>query len=170
MNRNNLISLIVLDVIVMMLAIGLMFYRYQSLAGIPVSTVAAQQGIKNPEPATVKTEAVKSEPPKETRQKVSDQPARPSEARNISFTYKNSIAKKVEVIGDFTEWIPIKMSKGASHTWKLNVTLAPGDYAYNFVIDSKPKRDPNNPKVCNAGRGFPNSFLKVKALNEDSAQ
>jgi len=72
------------------------------------------------------------------------------------------------VIGDFTEWIPIKMARGASHTWKLNVTLAPGDYAYNFVIDGKPKRDPNNPKVCNAGRGFPNSFLKVKSLSNDN--
>ena len=77
--------------------------------------------------------------------------------------------KKVEIIGDFTDWIPKKMlKKQTKQVVEVTLALAPGDYAYNFVINGKPKRDPNNAKICNAGRGFPNSFLKVKPLSNDN--
>jgi Glycogen recognition site of AMP-activated protein kinase len=180
MNKNNLISLIVLDVVVMILAIALLAYRYQGIASLPVSAAAQQQKAKTdtvkpaeakPQSAAVKPQQTAVQPEEaaagETAAKEAEKVA---ETRNISFVYKNSRVKKVEVIGDFTQWAPVKMAKGAHSTWKLNVALAPGEYAYNFVIDGKPRRDPNNPKVCNAGRGFPNSSLKVKSLaNENQA-
>jgi hypothetical protein len=59
------------------------------------------------------------------------------------------------------------MNQAGNNTWKFSIALPPGDYAYNFVADGKPVRDPYNLKVCNAGRGFVNSYLKVKPLNEE---
>jgi hypothetical protein len=164
MTRKNLISLIVLDIIVMALAVGLLAYRFQALASRPASDLIKEINspvtlvpTETPKPADITTSD------KNTASNASN------ETRNICFTYKNSKAKKVEIIGDFTEWIPRKMTKGgAAHAWKLTFALAPGDYAYNYVVNGKPKRDPNNPKVCNAGRGFPNSFLKVKPLSNDN--
>jgi hypothetical protein len=186
MNKSNLISLIVLDVIVIILAITLLAYRYQGIASKPLSAAIQQQKAINDAAKPSNNEAVKldetakAQPSKiqqiqlpvepEVEETVVKTAQEPSETRNISFIYKNSKVKKVEVIGDFTEWTPVKMIKGSNSTWKLNMSLAPGEYAYNFVIDGKPRRDPNNPKVCNAGRGFPNSFLKVKSLaNENKA-
>jgi Tfp pilus assembly major pilin PilA len=182
MSKNNLISLIVLDVIVMILAIALMAYRYQGITSQSVSATVQQQKAKtetSQKPA--QNEPVKPEPTAatepaadmqriaaETQQAVQKPVKGSTESRNISFVYKNSKVKKVEVIADFTDWIPVKMAKGANSTWKLNMALAPGEYAYNFVIDGKPKRDPNNPKICNAGRGFPNSYLKVKSLSNEN--
>jgi hypothetical protein len=56
------------------------------------------------------------------------------------------------------------MQKINAKQWALTVPLEPGEYAYNFVVDGRPIRDPNNPKVCDIGRGFKNSLLKVKHL------
>jgi len=174
MTRKNLISLIVLDVIVMIMAVGLMAYRYQAFSGLSLSTLSktaandAAKAASEPAPAPVQPTAGSASAVPETA--AVEKPAANTdvEARNISFTYKNSKAKRVEIIGDFTNWIPMKMTRGAANTWKINVTIAPGDYAYNYVVNGKPRRDPNNPKVCNAGRGFPNSFLKVKPLSNDN--
>jgi len=173
MTRNNLISLIVLDVIVMIMALGLMAYRYQAITSVPISSM--KQNLKTQAEAAPiaqpqhqdKVETAKV--PDEEKQAKAETTA-PAATRNISFTYKNSKAKKVEVIGDFTDWVPKKMVSSGANTWKLTVQLAPGDYAYNYVVNGKPRRDPNNPKVCNAGRGFTNSFLKVKPLTNENTK
>ncbi len=178
MTRKNLISLMVLDLIVMALAIALMAYRYQAFSSLPISSLkqntkqlsdepeAAPQAM--PQAAQADIEKPAEKPDIETAREEKTATAATAEKRNISFTYKNSKVKKVEIIGDFTDWIPKKMLKGAAGLWRINLALAPGDYAYNFVINGKPKRDPNNAKICNAGRGFPNSFLKVKPLSNDN--
>ena len=166
MTRKNLISLIVLDLIVMALAIALMAYRYQAFTSLPVTAISQNARPVEAAPQTAKTETEKPAIAASIETKKS--PAENGETRNMFFTYKNSKAKKVEIIGDFTDWTPKKMTKGAGGMWKISLALAPGDYAYNYVINGKPKRDPNNAKICNAGRGFPNSFLKVKPLSNDN--
>jgi len=165
MTRKNLISLIALDIFVMLLAVSLMIYRYRVLTVLPVS--AAKGVVEHTEsvPVTVPVEAPKlaaAAPQATAAPNVNTGP------RNVFFTYRNSKAKNVAVIGDFTDWVPRKLDKGPNYTWKITFPLAPGDYAYNFVVDGKPRRDPNNPKVCDKGRGFPNSFLKVKPLSSDN--
>jgi 1,4-alpha-glucan branching enzyme len=86
--------------------------------------------------------------------------------RRIGFTYFNSKCKKVELIGDFNKWVPEPMEQINEKQWAIAVAIAPGDYGYNFIVDGRPIKDPNNPKVCDVGRGFPNSLLKVKSLKE----
>lgn len=191
MTRKNLTSLIILDIIVMALAIGLMAYRYQALSSVPLSAMtqnvkpAVQAEALKPlpeEPSIAEDEMTGEEEAraviaevtkpvirtKASKAAAAKAKAAAKNARNICFTYKNSTAKKVEIIGDFTDWIPKKMTKGAASTWKITLALAPGDYSYNFVVNGRPKRDPNNPKVSNAGRGFANSFLKVSPLSNDN--
>ncbi len=81
-----------------------------------------------------------------------------SAVRNILFSYRNSKPSQVKIIGSFNDWVPQPMKKGKNHTWTIPVPLAPGDYTYNFLVDGKVIRDPNNPRTANEGR----SFLTVK--------
>jgi hypothetical protein len=187
MNRNNLISLIVLDIVVMLLAGGLLFYRYKTISSIPVTTItltekAPESNIESmkktlndtdqskPE-KDAKTEVIPSTKPAKEQQtvlpvlKTSPKPETSSK-RNMHFTFKHSKAKKVQIMGDFNTWIPQFMTKSGNNIWSITIPIQPGDYAYNFVVDGKPVRDPNNNKTCNAGRGFVNSLLKVKPLIE----
>lgn len=179
MNRNNLISLIILDVIVMLLASGLLFYRYKTLTGMPVINISQMEkapesnieSMKKTLPDLEQTKPVTETKPEKEQQSVlpvlkASEKTVTSSKRNIRFTYKNSRVKKVQIMGDFNTWIPQFMVKSGSNTWSITIPIEQGDYAYNFVVDGKPVRDPNNTKTCNAGRGFTNSLLKVKPLNE----
>ncbi|MCS7227676.1 MAG: glycogen-binding domain-containing protein [Endomicrobia bacterium] len=66
--------------------------------------------------------------------------------RKPKFTYFSSKAKKVELIGDFNEWIPQPMKKVAPNRWELAIEIPEGRYLYNFLVDDKPILDPNNKK------------------------
>lgn len=193
MNRKNLLSLLVLDLLVMVLAAGLIVYRYHSLARLSSLEASASRNIAAPAVPVV-PETVKAPEPAQAQQPTADiagtetsaedaapqieppgTPAEPAaeakpakgKSRNIGFVYRNSKARKVHLIGDFNDWIPQPLTRDKDHKWSIAIAVAPGDYAYNFVVDGKPLRDPNNPKTCDAGRGFTNSYLKVKPLSED---
>ncbi|HBU69279.1 MAG TPA: hypothetical protein DEE98_02725 [Elusimicrobia bacterium] len=159
MNRQNLISLILLDAILLFIALGMFGYRYYSV------TKASAPAAAVPQPS--KTAAIPSPQARaQEADRIKPQTEKPAAngfkiTRNIGFTYRSSKARKVEVIGDFNDWIPRKMTKGKDYKWAVTLALEPGEYAYNFVVDGRPIRDPNNSKVCDAGRGFPNSYLKV---------
>jgi hypothetical protein len=156
MNKKTLLSLIILDLIIMLIAASIFLFRFMSLSAVSALTKDIAATIENkaaPDAVTETAPAVNSsaETPKETPR-----------LRNIKFTFRNSKAKKVEIIGDFNQWIPQSMEKGADNVWSVSLAIPPGEYAYNFVVDGLPKRDPNNSKVSNVGRGFPNSFLKLE--------
>jgi len=80
--------------------------------------------------------------------------------RNIRFTLRDSRPTKVELIGNFDNWTPEPMAKGDNYIWEISVPLKPGEYTYNFLVDGKPSRDPNNPRTAPEGR----SLLVVKPL------
>jgi hypothetical protein len=91
-------------------------------------------------------------------------PAAPAPAaatkRNILFSYRNSKPLKVELVGGFNNWTPAPLTKGQNQTWEISVSLEPGEYAYNFIVDGKVTRDPNNPRTAPEGR----SLLVVRPL------
>jgi len=183
MNQKNLISLIVFDLVVMLLTLGMFFFRYHSLtapalpAAVPVLAETPQPVPEAESPAAhapAKAPAAAPVPPASKAAAENTQQDEPlaydtnaEEKRNIKFTYKNSKARTVEIIGDFNGWVPQPLKKGAKFQWTVTLSLAPGEYAYNFVANGKPVRDPNNTKICDAGRGFPNSYLKVKSLADE---
>jgi hypothetical protein len=171
MNRKSLASLIILDLLVMALAGGLLYIRFGSLqkiagaranfpAAIPRTTLPQQPVGAIPAAAPAATDVNVSTAVPIISVPAMRQPAK--ETRHIGFHFRSSKAQRVQIIGDFNEWNPQSMNLGLDFTWGITLDIPPGDYAYNFVVDGKPVRDPNNKKVCDAGRGFPNSYLRVK--------
>ncbi|MHB9154819.1 MAG: glycogen-binding domain-containing protein, partial [Endomicrobiales bacterium] len=147
MNKKNLLSLIALDLLVMVLAAGFIAFRYHSLTGspLPAAAPAAPAAPARPSADDAALTALPAEGP-EKREGAVITPS--SGARNMGFTYRNSRSRRVEIIGDFNEWVPESMAKGSDHQWSITLALPPGEYAYNFVVDGKPIRDPNNARIC----------------------
>lgn len=86
--------------------------------------------------------------------------------RNILFKYRNPSAKKVSIVGDFNDWVPQDMEKDPRGLWSVTLKIPPGYYAYNFIVDGRPQKDVNNPRITDTGRGFVSSYLEVKALDK----
>jgi hypothetical protein len=72
---------------------------------------------------------------------------------------------KVHVAGTFNNWAKTIADGGwplqrDQQLWKLERDLAPGDYAYKFVLDeSEWVTDPSNPRQTDDGQGGKNSLL-----------
>lgn len=166
MNQKNLISLIILDIIVIFFALGLIFLRYRSLTAYTDYSLAdLSRSIQQKQ--TAKTQEKKSPDAAavpELQKKPADSQGESMKTRNIGFSFRNSKAKKVAIIGSFNNWVPQPLIKGENHTWKISLALTPGEYTYNFVVDGRPLRDPFNAKISNAGRGFASSYLKVNPV------
>lgn len=64
--------------------------------------------------------------------------------KEVTFTYSSydfnrqleltAQTKYVAVIGDFTQWREVPLTKQANNVWTLKQTLEPGDHAYSFVV------------------------------------
>jgi hypothetical protein len=171
MNHKNILSVILLDLVVMVLALGLIISRYSSLmnmALMPVHAEAAGSNSSVSEPQRGAGTAAPAPPPQQEFDSAISSTDQPADApRNIGFSYRSSKARKIDVIGDFNGWIPNPMARGNDFKWSVSILIAPGEYAYNFVVDGKPIRDPYNMKSCDVGRGFPNSLLKVKSRADE---
>jgi hypothetical protein len=76
------------------------------------------------------------------------------EKRNIKFSYRDSRPARVEIVGSFNQWTPQPLAKGENHVWSTSVELGAGEYTYNFLVDGRPVRDPNNPRTAPEGRSL----------------
>jgi hypothetical protein len=47
-------------------------------------------------------------------------------------------AKKVEIMGDFTEWRPVALEGTGGDTWAVTLALSPGTYRVNLRVDGGP--------------------------------
>ncbi len=79
--------------------------------------------------------------------------------RNIGFVYHNLKAKEVFIVGEFLNGAKQRMVRKEKN-WAVGLSLKPGTYHYQFLVDGKKIRDPNNKKVSNEGK----SILIVKPL------
>lgn len=87
-------------------------------------------------------------------------PAGANGSRNILFTYRNSLPKKVMIRADFTGWRAEPMEKDpATKIWKYSVPLEPGEYSYLFSVDDKPVRDPANKRTKKVGTTVVSSLV-----------
>jgi len=81
------------------------------------------------------------------------------------FRYRNADAEKVYLVGDFNDWSPTTdpmTDDNADGEWTLFYPLAPGSYAYKFVVDGKNwVADPSNPLSEPDGFNGRNSILKI---------
>ena len=83
----------------------------------------------------------------------------------VRFTLVAPSATTVSIVGDFNGWsdgsLPLKRSADG-RTWEIEVPLAPGRYAYAFVVDGQLARDPSAPQAAGDDFGTPNSVVMVK--------
>ena len=85
------------------------------------------------------------------------------------FRYKNPDAKKVCLVGDFNDWAPTSdpmTDTNDDGEFTLFYPLAPGSYAYKFLVDGKNwVADPTNPLSEPDGFNGRNSILKIPATS-----
>ena len=82
----------------------------------------------------------------------------------VRFTFDAPAATSVSIVGDFNGWtagsLPLRRSSNG-RTWEIQVPLAPGRYAYSFVVDGQLARDPMAPQSGGDDFGSPNSVVLV---------
>lgn len=83
-------------------------------------------------------------------------------AANVRFVYVAPGAASVSLVGDFNQWNPTAkpLRRLGDGTWITDVPLAPGRYAYAFVVDGKVVTDPSAPRAT--GDFGENSILMVR--------
>ena len=84
---------------------------------------------------------------------------------NVRFTLVAPSATTVSIVGDFNGWsegsLPLRRSADG-RTWEIEVPLAPGRYAYAFVVDGRLARDPSAPTASGEDFGTPSSVVMVR--------
>lgn len=89
----------------------------------------------------------------------------PTAHSRIRFTLVAPGASQVSVVGDFNGWNPTALPMHRSpdgRTWEVEVPLAPGRYAYSFVVDGALARDPTAPQARDEDLGTTNSVVMVR--------
>lgn len=86
------------------------------------------------------------------------------EKRNIKFTYKNTSARNVYLVGDFNDWNPEadRFLKDQYGLWYIVKKLPPGKYVYQYSVNGKWGVDPSNPRIVYDMNGAVNSICEVK--------
>lgn len=80
----------------------------------------------------------------------------------IRFTLKpGSNVQKVEVAGDFNEWVPMQMKKQKGE-FALILNVPPGTYEYKFIIDGDWQVDPDHSAWALNPFGTLNSVIQVE--------
>ena len=79
------------------------------------------------------------------------------------FTYVDSNAKSVAVVGTFNDWDATRnvLTKTAEGVWSTNVMLAPGRYEYQLMVDGKLITDPSSQRTAESEFGAANSVMIV---------
>ena len=118
---------------------------------VPNTEVAVTPGVQ-PDPALPSTENVR----------VADTPVVPMQYAE-PFTFIDSTAKSVAVVGSFNGWDTSKnvLTRSAEGVWSTNIMLAPGRYEYQIVVDGKWIADPGAQQTASSEFGAANSVLIV---------
>ena len=83
--------------------------------------------------------------------------------KNQTFRFKAPTAKRVLLVGDFTEWQQraVPMQKGSDGLWRTSVGLPLGTHEYLFIVDGQWRDDPECPLRVPNPHGGQNMVLKV---------
>ncbi len=82
--------------------------------------------------------------------------------RQWLFEYFNPNASDVRVLGSFNGWVPLELSRTGDGTWKRDLLLPPGRYAYKLSVDGHLDLDPNAERAEPDGFGGLNSVLIIR--------
>jgi chromosome partitioning protein len=87
-----------------------------------------------------------------------------AEEKGVVFTYRNQDASRVQLAGDFNDWVPdrgVDTSQNPDGTWEKIVRLGPGVYQYQYFVDGEWEADPSNPRRVEGLAGRVNSVLII---------
>ena len=95
---------------------------------------------------------------------ISKDIAQNEENISVVFTYRDDQAQKVCITGSFNQWSSRShCMKKDKRAWTLILSLAPGRYAYLFLVDDRiSKLDPGASLTEESGFGTKNSVLVVE--------
>ncbi|MBL8023251.1 MAG: hypothetical protein JNK54_03065 [Elusimicrobia bacterium] len=166
MNRKTIAVLILLNLGFLAAAGHLAWNRYQGLKSVapaigrsaidsepvlaPLPREEIEPGLDLPVPENNASSLHTSPEPEEVS--LSSSVAKAIYRR--TFSYDNSTAKSVQLVGDFNQWVPQAYRKNNTSQWSLTLSLATGDYAYNIIVDGKTIRDPNQRRSDEKGRSL----------------
>ncbi|MBF0489225.1 MAG: AAA family ATPase [Candidatus Omnitrophica bacterium] len=82
-----------------------------------------------------------------------------------NFALKAPTAQSVFVTGSFNDWSLDEKCRMTNDqgVWKLRMSLKPGTYKYQFIVDGKWQEDPENKNTERNSFGDINSLIEVKA-------
>lgn len=80
-----------------------------------------------------------------------------------NFFYHAPMAKNVQLVGDFTDWLkmPINLRKGSEGTWWKAVRLEVGTHYYRFFVDGEWRDDPECSFFASNSFGSQNAIRQV---------
>lgn len=83
--------------------------------------------------------------------------------REVTLSFPEIPNRRIEIAGDFNDWVPDKDIETIDDAGKLTKVLhvAPGAYEYRVIIDGVWQRDPTNPDKISSHHGVSNSLLRV---------
>ena len=97
--------------------------------------------------------------------KVGATPNRGSNGKNACFAFECANAKAVCLAGTFNDWdgSAMPLHAQANGSWAVALTLPPGTYEYQFVVDGCWMPDPKARESVPNPYGGVNSILRVPA-------
>ena len=88
----------------------------------------------------------------------------------FKFTALGAVPKKVQLAGDFNGWTPNNTALTFDgNVFSCKLTLSPGKYAYQLVVDDKWMLDPINPNKVDNNMGGVNSLISVGNITSEKS-
>ncbi len=87
----------------------------------------------------------------------------PGNLKEVVFSFDNIESKRVQIAGEFNNWVPDKNVETVIFDGSLQKRLRvpPGGYEYRLIIDGVWQQDPANPEAAPNNMGEYNSLLNV---------
>jgi len=88
----------------------------------------------------------------------------PAPLKKVEFILQAPAANSVKLAADFTDWerSPVEMMHSEDGTWFTVVPLAPGQYAYRYIVDGQWYDDPACPLHAPNPFGTENAVVRVQ--------
>ena len=135
----------------------------QQVRGRQTAATVAAPPPPHPAPAPMKR-AVRTAAPKNKKTGTNPPPAPPMrEPKRIQFSLTAPTAMSVKLAADFTEWEnnPLDLTPAPSGVWSVVIALAPGHYAYRYIVDGQWCDDPRSELRAPNPFGTANAVIEV---------